>query len=83
MIKRLSDEVVWDLVGESATTWEEDLVIVAKASHDNAVRQVVEWGNDTCPHDIFGEGTKCLKHACDMCWQELKEAGGEHEWENG
>ena len=39
------------------------------------LRKVVEWGEETCPHDL-GEGTQCYKHACDMCWQSLKEEAG-------
>jgi len=35
------------------------------------LKKVVEWGGETCPHDL-GEGTQCYKHACDMCWQSLK-----------
>jgi len=38
--------------------------------------EVIEWGSETCPHDLFGEGTQCFKRACDMCWQEkIKEWG--------
>ena len=38
------------------------------------IKEVVEWGNETCPHDLFGEGTQCFKRACDLCWQyQLKE----------
>jgi len=40
------------------------------------IREVVEWGLETCPHDLFGEGTQCYKRACDMCWSaKLKEWG--------
>jgi len=34
------------------------------------IKEVVEWGLETCPHDLFGEGTQCYKRACDKCWQE-------------
>jgi len=34
------------------------------------IREVVEWGLETCPHDLFGEGTQCYKRACDECWRE-------------
>ena len=40
------------------------------------LKKVVEWGNETCPHDLFGEGTQCFKHACDDCWQALKKEVG-------
>lgn len=36
------------------------------------LKKVFEWGEETCPHDLFGEGTQCFKHACDECWQSLK-----------
>ena len=38
------------------------------------LQQVYEWGQETCPHDL-GEGTRCYRHACDMCWEELKQEG--------
>ena len=38
-------------------------------------KEIYKWGNETCPHDIFGEGTQCFKHACDMCWQTLSGEG--------
>jgi len=46
----------------------------AKTSYwlaDQILHIVFAWGNETCPHDLFGEGTQCFKHACDECWQEL------------
>ena len=33
-------------------------------------QEVIEWGKETCPHDLFGEGTHCFKRACDECWKE-------------
>uniref|UniRef100_A0A6H2A485 Uncharacterized protein n=1 Tax=viral metagenome TaxID=1070528 RepID=A0A6H2A485_9ZZZZ len=33
-------------------------------------KEVVEWGLETCPHDLFGEGTHYFKRACDQCWLE-------------
>ena len=39
------------------------------------VEKIAEWGNETCPHYIFGEGTQCFKHACDMCWNTLSGEG--------
>jgi len=40
------------------------------------LKKVAEWGKETCPHDLFGEGTQCFKHACDECWQALKKEVG-------
>ena len=34
------------------------------------IKEVVEWGLETCPHDLFGEGTHHFKRVCDLCWQE-------------
>ena len=42
---------------------------VANASFGAGIKEVVEWGNETCPHDLFGEGTQCFERACDLCWQ--------------
>ena len=39
-------------------------------------KEVIEWGLETCPHDLFGEGTLCFKRACDECWQEQIEKWG-------
>jgi len=44
-------------------------VSIAKAQ----LKKVCDWGNETCPHDLFGEGTQCFKHACDECWKLLEE----------
>uniref|UniRef100_A0A6H1ZRS0 Uncharacterized protein n=1 Tax=viral metagenome TaxID=1070528 RepID=A0A6H1ZRS0_9ZZZZ len=41
-----------------------------KDSRQEGIRAVVNWGLETCPHDLFGEGTQCYKRACDMCWAE-------------
>ena len=47
-----------------------------RAGYTLGIKEVVEWGLETCPHDLFGEGTHCYKRACDECWQEkLKEWG--------
>ena len=35
--------------------------------------KLFEWGNETCPHDRFSEGTHCYKHACDDCWHTLRD----------
>lgn len=42
----------------------------AWVNYQAGVKEVVEWGLETCPHDLFGEGTQCFKRACDLCWQE-------------
>lgn len=46
----------------------------AEISFKAGIEEVVRWGNETCPHDLFGEGTHYFKRACDLCWQDqLKE----------
>jgi len=41
-----------------------------EAGIEAGIAEVVEWGKETCPHDLFGEGTQCFKRACDQCWLE-------------
>jgi len=43
---------------------------LAEISFKAGIREVVKWGLETCPHDLFGESTQCYKRACDKCWQE-------------
>lgn len=44
---------------------------IRQAAHDNAIRQVIEWGEEDCPH---GKQLKTTKQFCPRCWQELKES---------
>lgn len=46
-------------------------IAVEEAKREERER-IIAWGNETCPHDLFGEGTQCFKHACDECWQALR-----------
>ena len=79
MITQLSDEGILSLIKETGWSLKraESLNLisnyrtVARKAEKERTRQVVEWGEETCPHDLFGEGTQCYKHACDMCWQAL------------
>jgi len=78
MFKGLSDE---DIIGvirirkeeifSKPDAWASYRFVARKAEYE-ILRQVMEWGKETCPHDLFKEGTHCFKHACDMCWQELQ-----------
>lgn len=46
----------------------------AEISFKAGMKEVLDWGLETCPHDLFGEGTHYYKRACDICWQDkLKE----------
>jgi len=55
-----------------------DHATIGEANHFKlGVKAVMEWGKETCPHYIFGEGTQCYKHACDMCWESLKQSSPE------
>ena len=48
----------------------------AQNERQAGIKEVVEWGLETCPHDLFGEGTQCFKRACDECWKDkIKEWG--------
>ena len=49
---------------------------LVSAARQEGIKEVVEWGLETCPHDLFGEGTQCYKRACDECWNDkVKEWG--------
>ena len=48
----------------------------AEISFKVGIKEVVEWGLETCPHDLFGEGTQCYKRACDECWREQLKVWG-------
>ena len=46
----------------------------AQISFRAGIREVIEWGRETCPHYIGM--TYCYKRVCDTCWQsKLKEWG--------
>jgi hypothetical protein len=34
-------------------------------------RKIREWGDSPCPHDHLTNPNR-PKHACDVCWEELK-----------
>ena len=85
MIKILSDEKIAKAINDSpephgqhfgrqyvASDVREGHRAIAQAQNKDTIRQIIEWGNETCPLDLFGEGTQCFKHACDLCWQELQ-----------
>ena len=44
----------------------------AEITWDKAIRLVVEWGNEDCPHlwvDDNGVPITHSKHECSQCWQ--------------
>ncbi len=41
-MKRLGEGAIWDLVGESTATYEEDLKAVARKAEDKILKQVVD-----------------------------------------
>ncbi len=46
---------------------------VAQASQRDTSRQIVEWGNEDCPHfTVMYGGFPPKKHECKLCWQELE-----------
>ncbi len=89
MIKPLSDEAIrtitdkveedYECVEMTQAEWEvKCLSTIAQEAHDNALRQVFEWGLEICPH-WSGESTRevgVMKRDCSLCWQELKREGG-------
>ena len=84
MIKLLSDKSIRELArvpskdyGASPNWWLRANQRVARKAEKEVLRQVAEWGEETCPHDLFGEGTQCYKHACDGCWAELQKQAEE------
>ena len=69
MIKQLSDEEYKALVGYIPQP-NYDVKIVAYAAHQNALREVVKWGDEDCPHQST---VLVRRRGCIQCWQELKE----------
>lgn len=61
----LNDEEIWDKIGETSTTYEEDLQTIAKAQ----LKKVAEWGFGACPHNP--ENLQARRAYCPVCWQEL------------
>lgn len=47
---------------------------IARAAQLDGASQVREWGDELCPHDYRTLPTR-RKHACDKCWDSLKEVG--------
>jgi hypothetical protein len=64
---------------EMSAEWTNDynpiLDAQSQKSFKAGVKAVVKWGLETCPHDVFGEGTHHFKRACDLCWQEKWRSG--------
>ena len=74
------DDVTWDSLpekhkGEYRKTTHRLISLIRPSIKMEERKQIAKWGNETCPHDIFGEGTQCFKHACDMCWRSLSGEG--------
>ena len=46
---------------------------MAKFAVDDAVRKIVEWGNEECPHWHDPPSFCSYKRECPYCWQALKE----------
>ena len=84
-MERLSDEDIKEILEAFGYEDEElerifkfsGVQAVAHASHDNCLRQMVEWGDELCL-DHNGEqrkeqGWKVRRRECLGCWQELQE----------
>ena len=47
--------------------------VIAKAERKHTLKQVIDWGDEPCPHDKgFG---LARKRDCNMCWAELEKEG--------
>jgi len=55
------------------STWlgELDPKIVAKAQLEDTVKQIIEWGEEPCPHKTNPLDFRS-KQYCEICWEELK-----------
>lgn len=87
MLKRLSKEErepfepdnEQDLRG-ARLDW--DIEGLLQTQLDSAIKQIVEWGEEDCPHmeefRLMEARIKDYnKRSCPKCWQELKAEGGE------
>ncbi len=76
-MKILDDEEIKDVVAYMSQPHGHPTILrmVARKAEDKILEQVVEWGDENCPHYSKGENTYA-KRACRMCWQELKKLAG-------
>ena len=83
-IEAIIDKAIVDYEDVEMTDrkWEDkQLELVAKAQAKMTVKQIMEWGTETCPHwlDKRGKGLSLnhmsvSKRGCPKCWRELEEA---------
>ena len=66
----LSDEAIWDLIGESKTTYEEDLRAVAREAERYRTEQIVEWIEARKETSLFNKHGNVYIDPDE--WQELK-----------
>jgi len=54
----------------------EEIEAIIHAAHQNAIRQVVEWGGSWCDDEEHMERLNridpCYKRKCNICWQEAE-----------
>ena len=74
-MKRLSDEAISKILDRFDTLKRRNKThvlhkdrAVARKAEQEAWRQVIEWGEEDCPHVYRKRGKKW----CGDCWQELK-----------
>ena len=77
----LSNEVLDNVIAKTMQGWaggtaeEDDITIpqaIANTAVDNAVRVIVEWGDEPCLHHTgYAHKRECLK-----CWYEFQEKWG-------
>lgn len=85
-MKILSEEAIRNIIEKAEeeyediemtdAEWEEKRwSIIAQAQLEDTLRQVVEWGEEDCPHKKEGWHTPRWRSECLKCWQELKQEG--------
>lgn len=76
----LNDEALKSKEEESYKIWEKEggnsgvirRKLIAQAQDQDTMRQMIEWGEEHCPHIELGRGYDVMRHECETCWQELK-----------
>ena len=64
-MKRLSDEAISEALDVKSGTDHERFVMIAQAQLEEDRKQVYDWGNQPCSHEL-------QRHMCHTCWQDLE-----------
>ena len=79
-MKRLGEWKIIEILNAYIAPGVENRIVfgkqVARKAEDEYLRQIVEWGNEPCPHQVIPAGGKLyegwLRRECDRCWEELE-----------